>query len=68
MKFKVNQNLKAKCVEMNKGINMEKVQEKIPEYENNETAPNFCNNFWTKPTVIDPFFRMKRLKKLTSRK
>lgn len=25
---------------------MENVLDKIPEYENNETAPNFCNHYW----------------------
>jgi len=33
---------------MIKGINFEKVTEKIPEYENNETAPTFCNNYWSR--------------------
>lgn len=49
---------------MNKGINMEKIQEKIPEYENNETAPNFCNNFWTKTTQEDTFYWLTHLWKL----
>jgi len=49
---------------MNWGINLEKMQEKIPEYENNETAPTFCNNFWTKSTLADNLFRMTKLRKL----
>jgi hypothetical protein len=27
--------------------NMENIKEMIPEYENNETAPSFCNQTWT---------------------
>lgn len=64
MKLKISQQLKSKCVKMNWGINLEKMQEKIPEYENNETAPTFCNNFWTKSTLADNLFRMTKLRKL----
>lgn len=28
-------------------LNLDNTFTKIPEYENNETAPNFCNHFWS---------------------